>query len=34
MDKIGKIIVQEKEYDLAWNGGVKVRTKCPEKIII
>lgn len=25
MDKIGKIIVQEKEYDLAWNGGVKVR---------
>lgn len=24
MDKIGKIIVQEKCYELAWNGGVRV----------
>lgn len=26
MDKIGKIVVQEKTYELAWNGGVIVQS--------
>lgn len=27
MSEIGKIIVQEKHYELAWNGGVRVKSK-------
>lgn len=26
MSEIGKIIVQEKHYELAWNGGVRVKS--------